>query len=296
MSGKSGGDGGASKRAAADELARQQAREAVNRIFGIGSNAPPPVAPTMEQFLIQDPGAAGGNGSMGPSVINNVLTNRGSYSLNGQGAGGVPGQTGKRYDMAKFTEAMKAFKDAQSKYMTTKQRGDARAAQYRQTGDTVYDFNMKELDRNATREGRNLRFELARRGQTGGSNDIDQNQLFGELYDRGKLQARTAGDSAAARLRTEDEQTRLSLINSINAGTDASSAISGANKALQNNLDTVRSNALGEGIGNVFNDASIISAATRMAQMPEDQMAIRPQRTRYAAPVSSGYGGNSRGY
>lgn len=293
----SGGGGGSKsqeRKAAAEEAARAQAREAVNRIFGIGSDEPAPIAPNMEDFAIQPSGVSvnGLPGSYG--VVNNTITGTGSYGF-GHLNRGLPQE--KKYDMAKYTAALNAFKDKQSKYKTTKQRGDERARQYRDTGDAVYNFNVKELDRNATREGRNLRFELARRGQTGGSNDIDQNQLFGELYDRGKLQARTAGDSASARLKAEDEQTRLNLINSINAGSDASTAISGANRALQNNLETVRSNALGEGIGNVFNDASIISAATRMAsQLPQDQFAMRPQRTRYAAPVSSGYGGNSRGY
>jgi hypothetical protein len=294
MSSGSSGSKSQERRAAAEEAARAQAREAVNRIFGIGGDEPPPVAPDIESFAIDDSlsrGMAGLPGSYG--VINNTITGQGSYGFGNLNRG----QSGKKYDMAKYQAALADFQNKRAKYQTTAQRASDRQKQYDDTGNAVYEFNMKDIDRNATREGRNLRFELARRGQTGGSVDIDQNQLFGELYDRGKLQARTAGDSASARLKSEDEQTRLNLINSINAGTDASSAIAGANKSLQNNLDTVRSNAFGEGIGNIFNDASIITAATRLAnQAPQDQFAMRPQRTRYAAPVTSGYGGNSRGY
>ena len=245
---KKGGDGGAASRAAADEAEKASARAAVNRLFGIGQDAPATVAPKLEDFLMKTAEPGRGIGFLAGLGRNNSNN---------------PAQ----YDTNAFDAAKLKYDTNVKNYKTNSATKLAREAQYKDTADSIYQYNLKDLNQTASREGRNLKFQLATQGLSGGSEDINQNSRFQQLFDNGKLQARNKGDSAASQLAAADEQTRLGLINSINAGTDATSAISGANAALTNNINTARSDALGTTLGNVFSDGSLLSAATNASSI-----------------------------
>ena len=250
-----GGDGGASKRAASDEAEKASARASVNRLFGIGQDVPALVAPKLEDFLmntaLQEPGR-------GTGFLGNSIRGTGFLGQFGRNNSNNPAQ----YDTKAFNAAKLKYDTNVKNYKTTSATKLAREAQYKDTADSIYQYNMKDLNQTAAREGRNLKFQLATQGLSGGSEDVNQNSRFQQLFDSGKLQARNKGDSAASQLAAADEQTRLGLINSINAGTDATSAIAGANAALTNNINTARSDGLGTTLGNVFSDGSLLSAAT----------------------------------
>ena len=253
---KGGGDGGAAARAAADEAAKASARASVNRLFGIGPDAPALVEPKLEDFLKWGTAPEGSypfpgmrrSGDSGDS---------GDYGYSGRGMGFLTGQGGnngnkpQKYNTKAFNAAKLKYDTNVENYKTTSAIKLARQAQYKDTADSIYQYNMNDLNQTAGREGRNLKFQLATQGLSGGSEDINQNSRFQQLFDAGKLQARNKGDSAASQLAAADEQTRLGLINSINAGTDATSAIAGANAALTNNINTARSDGLGTTLGNV---------------------------------------------
>jgi hypothetical protein len=275
-----GGDDDSAEQAAADEAKKQAARVAVNRLFGIGTDAPRPVMPTLDQF------------TAAPVVASNTL-----YSgIAGIGAAQPQQNPLATVNMPAYQEAMRIYKEKEAAYKPNNVIKAAREAQYKDAADTVYKFNTDDLDRNATREGRNLKFELARRGLTAGSEDINQNQRFGELYDKGRLLARNAADSTSAELKAKDEGTRLNLINTINAGTDAGTAISAANNALVNNIASVKADNMGETIGNVFENSSLISKMGQYANQMTPQQ-IQAQNKGFKAPsVSSNYGGSTNRY
>lgn len=255
MGGGGGGDGGAQARADADEAAKKKAREAINRIFGIGTDEPAPVAPVRSSF-----------------VINTTPTDWVGKSMGWP----APAQTGGTVvDEAAYTNALNDYNNKLKTYKTTSQTKTARDLAYKDAGDAVYNFNTDQLNKDAALEGRNLNFQLARQGLVAGSEDINQHQRFGELFDKGRLAARNLADQTEAQARAADEQSRLNLINSINAGTDSATAISGANTALQNNLNTVKAENLGNTIGNVFNDATLI---TKAAQLAQPQTGLTPQQ------------------
>ena len=248
--GGGGGDGGAAARAAADEAEKASARASVNRLFGIGPDGPPPVEPKSKDFFMNlTPRETGSGVGFLAGLSRNNSNNPALYNNNA------------------FKAAKLKYDNALKNYKTTSATKLAREAQYKDTADSIYQYNMNDLNQTAAREGRNLKFQLATQGLSGGSEDVNQNSRFQQLFDAGKLQARNKGDSTASQLAAADEQTRLGLINSINAGTDATSAIAGANAALTNNINTARSDGLGTTLGNVFSDGSLLSAATNASSI-----------------------------
>lgn len=115
-----------------------------------------------------------------------------------------------------------------------------------------YFASQLEEDREAAR--RALDFQKARTGVAGSSQGIDMDTEFQKRYDRGLLDIGNRADSAAAGMRTSDEQARLGLISKITAGLDQGSAVSSALSQLQTNAENARNQAMAGRMANVFAD------------------------------------------
>jgi len=66
----------------------------------------------------------------------------------------------------------------------------------------------------------------------------------------------TRADSAVTDIRGSDERARQNLISQILSGMDEQSAITGATSALRQNIDTAKSSALQQTLGDVFGDVA----------------------------------------
>lgn len=102
---------------------------------------------------------------------------------------------------------------------------------------------MSDLDRDKVDNSRELNFMLARQGLAGGSADIDSNKRLIDRYQEGVLQASNMGDTVANTARTNDEKTRVNLINNIRAGLDGGTATQIAYQGLQDNIRNAQAEA-----------------------------------------------------
>ena len=111
-----------------------------------------------------------------------------------------------------------------------------REALYDQHRDAVYDLNTQEVNRQAEEAERANRFALARNGLLGGSVNIDANEELNRRTNEGLMQAQGLADDAAASLRTQDENTKQSLLSMANNGINAAQASQLASEGLKTNL------------------------------------------------------------
>lgn len=141
----------------------------------------------------------------------------------------------------------------------------ARAGQYDQLVRDTQQFYQRDLDRQKGDTDRQLKFALARGGQTGGSVSIDQNKQVGEDYLRGVLEANRRAQGAGADLRQADEQARGNLLAMAQSGLDATTASSQAAASMRNNLLSGQAGSTAQGLGNMFGGMSDIFRQSRDA-------------------------------
>lgn len=128
-----------------------------------------------------------------------------------------------------------------------------------------------DLNRQKTVADRELKFSLARSGQTGGSTQNDQQAEKGRLYARGLLDIDRKAMGDGAELESADQDARARLISLATSGLDATTAATQSAAAMRSNLQAGRSTAQAQGIGDIFgslkpvNDASKDAAARRKA-------------------------------
>lgn len=131
-----------------------------------------------------------------------------------------------------------------------KQEAEASRAAYGERAklyDTIKtDANQHALiDLNKERDitERNLSFDVARQGLSGGSHDIDTMRQVTDTYQQGVLKAAELASSIANNARAADDKTRTGLISSISAGLDQGSAQSQAYSDMRNNADRATADA-----------------------------------------------------
>jgi len=134
----------------------------------------------------------------------------------------------------------------------------SRQAQYDKLAQDTTAYYTSDLDRQNAIAQRNLKFSLARGGQTGGSVQAYQGKQLGEDYLKGVTQASQKGQQAAANLQGQDEATKQSLIAMAQAGLDTTTAGSEAASALKSNLDAGQAGSTAQGLGDVFGDLSSV--------------------------------------
>lgn len=111
---------------------------------------------------------------------------------------------------------------------------DARQQGYDSVRNSSLQAAMDEIARNKADAERNARFNLSRTGLYGGSTDLAAGGDIADAYSRSILQANQYADNKVAALRSQDDAMRANLIDRVNAGLDADSALSTANQSMMN--------------------------------------------------------------
>ena len=129
---------------------------------------------------------------------------------------------------------------------------DSREKLYEEQRDAVYDINAKEVNDQYADAERANRFGLARNGLLGGSADVDSNARLQEITNEGLLQAGGIADSAAAKLRAQDESARQSLISMAQSGIDTGTAQQMAIESLNTTAQQAQGERAGASVGDLF--------------------------------------------
>lgn len=114
------------------------------------------------------------------------------------------------------------------------------------------DYYTGDLNEQKANTDRELKFALARGGQVGGSVQVDKTRDVNRDYAKGLLNVDRKARGAGAELESADQDTRSRLIGLATSGLDATSAASMAAAGLRSNLESGRSAAQLQGIGDVF--------------------------------------------
>lgn len=147
-------------------------------------------------------------------------------------------------------------------------------------------FYMNDLNRQKGETDRSLKFAMARSGQTGGKVAIDNAARVGQDYNRGVIESDRRAQSAAADLRSQDEGSRLGLIQMAQSGLDATTGSSRALSALQNNLQAGRATSTAQGLGDAFG-----TFANLFKRSQEAAAARRGEKYVYGTLYGQGGGG-----
>jgi hypothetical protein len=226
---KSGGDGGAAARQAAEDARVARAVQRINEVFGLAEAQPEEVnrAAFEKKVAIANP-----NGFMGNSI--------GSIGGFATAPGGAWSQAG-LYNPTNFNiefdevgyNAAKAAAKAKADALNATAAG--RETLYKKIGDDAKATALLDLNKDRADTERELGFMLARQGLSGGSRDIDVNRDILDTNQQGILKATNLGLQIANDARSNDDKTRVNLINSIRAGLDQGSAQQQAYEGMRNN-------------------------------------------------------------
>lgn len=138
-----------------------------------------------------------------------------------------------------------------------------RAAEIQQLVNAVRDFKLTDLNDQKAVADRQLQFALARKGQTGGSTQIDRAKQLGKDYQRGVLDVDRQASGVGASVSAADQDARARLISLATSGMDATTGAQQAGQALRSNLESTRSTAMTEGAGQFFGSVSDFARRAR---------------------------------
>lgn len=150
----------------------------------------------------------------------------------------------------------------------------ARDTLYSTVRDNAFTAGKRGFDERKTDATRNNKFALFAQGLQGGSVDVDENALIDRTYKQGLLDLGGKADAAKADLRGNDEQTRLQLLQSIDAGMDEGSALSSALGQLQSNGERAYAGAQGTSIGDLFADSGLLYTKSQAARGRQQAMDV----------------------
>lgn len=228
--GGDGGDGGAAERTAKVETEKVNSRRQLNYLFGEGT---PGEGVDRNKFYSE---------KWSPSVD--------EYS---------PSTVEKIFDQSAYDAAVAAAGNVNPNKA-------AREELYTGVRENAFNSGKRALDEAKEKASRQNKFALFAQGLNGGSEDIDQNALLGQTYGQGLLDLGAKADGAKAQFKTSDENTRLGLLQSIDAGIDQSSAISSAVNQMKNNLDNASSQAQSTNLGDLFAQSGALYTQTQAAK------------------------------
>lgn len=234
--GGGGGDGGAQARQEATEAKKAAAREALNRQFGIFYE---PSRDAFNKQVSVQVGYPGDGQTEYRTEMNNV------------------------FDQAGYDAAM-------ADYEANKGKSGDREELYQTVRDNTYTAGKRGLDETRDQAARKTKFELFARGLNGGSEDINQNALLGRTYSQGLMDLGAKADLAKSQFKGDDEQTRLTLLQSVDAGMDAGSASSSAMNQMRVNAERAAANAQGTSLGDLFAGSGLIYNQSQAAKGKQD--------------------------
>ena len=139
----------------------------------------------------------------------------------------------------------------------------ARAADIADVESATRSYLQGDLDRQNTRAQRQLKFALARDGQTMGSVDANRNRQLAEDYLRSALEVERRAQAAGNTLRQADQSSKLNLFNMATAGLGMTTAERQAGESMRNNIGIAKADAMQSGLGELFGDLGTIYKASR---------------------------------
>lgn len=134
----------------------------------------------------------------------------------------------------------------------------SRTAQYADFGNALRDYYMGDATRQKEIADRNLKFSLAKAGQTGGSLAVDSGKTLADEYARGILNAEQKTQAGVSDLQAQDEASRLNLTQLAQSGLDATTAAARAMSGIQSNAQQAQGNAFANGLGDIFGTTASI--------------------------------------
>lgn len=253
MGGSSGGgDGGAADRKASEDLRQKEAIAKLNASFGYGTKK---AAPARSDFMRSE---------RGPSADLGIPENT-------QAA--VAPEFVDVFDRAGFGAAL-----AESEASGADLSGLAeRKGLYGRIANDSKQLQLSDLTKQKNVASRETEFDLARRGLTGGSRQIDASRDIGDQFNKGVLQAETQAQGVANTAEAADEKTRISLINGIRGGMDQADAVSGALNAMSNSAAAAQNDAKNQNVSGFFDEIRA------QAQRQQDTSAYQQAFNKYKA-------------
>lgn len=233
--GGGGSDDSYERQQKATEAKKQAARDALNVIFGVA----PTTAPTASSFTTRK-----------------VLPSTDSMGNTDWLTKTVTDSTGLDTANADYTASQS----------TAASNKAARDALYGKVREDAYTAGKRGIDETKTSAARNNKFALFAQGLNGGSEDIDQNALLERTYGQGLLDLGAKADAVKTGLAGNDEQTRLGLLQSIDAGMDQGSALSSALAQMKNSADKAASEATGLTLGDLFANSGLLYTKSNLAR------------------------------
>lgn len=131
-----------------------------------------------------------------------------------------------------------------------------RQRQYADYAAALREFMGSELVRAKKDAARNLKFSLARAGQTGGSVAADASTRLGEEFARGALDNERQVQGNVAQLQDQDETSRRNLLSLVDNGMGVTDALRRSNESLTNTLGRANTQIMSQGLGDVFADTA----------------------------------------
>lgn len=163
----------------------------------------------------------------------------------------------------------------------------SRKAQQDDFVSALREFFTEDANRQKQVADRGLKFSLARTGNTGGSLAADTGRNLNDEFTRGLLEAERRAQGSLADLRSQDEQSRLNLIQLAQSGLDTTTAANRAAGAIRSNIEAGKTGSRVQGLGDIFG----ATADIRKRQEEADafrRAQLAPVGSQFAAPFSRG--------
>lgn len=254
MGGGGGGDGGYAAKQQQVENQKASARAALNALFGVA----PTTAPNEADYQVPNSGSSWKFSPLQGFVPTSISKyNPADKWLNGSD------DLGTSTDPTTYGGAVSIYNKAATDAAANK---TARDAIYQQIRDNAYSAGKRAIDERKTTAARQNKFALFAQGLNGGSEDIDQNALLDRTYNQGLIDQGAKADAAKADIQSNDEQTRLTLLQSIDNGMDQGSALSSALGQMKVNADRASAQAQGQNVGDLFGDAGLLYMNSQAAK------------------------------
>jgi hypothetical protein len=155
-------------------------------------------------------------------------------------------------------------------------------------------FLQGDLNDKTGKAQRNLKFALARDGQTLGSTAVDQNRDLGKEYLRGALEVERRAQGAGSALRESDLDAKFGLFNQAVTGLDMTTAVQQAGQSMLASAGRARADALQGGLAGLFDDMGSIYQNSRERKGRADAEKYQYGGGSYYTPnsyYSGGWGG-----
>ena len=151
---------------------------------------------------------------------------------------------------------------------------------------------QRDLARTHEDVARNLKFALARSGNVGGSTQIDQNKNLADSLFRATLDSERRALGAGSKLRSADQQAKLSLFSQALGGLDMTTAAQNAGDALSQNINAAKNENSEQNFDSFFKNFATFYSDRKEAEGRRQSQ--RDWNTLYAPRQTGAY--NTGGY